>query len=328
MITSKWLPNQIDKTIDKMYYAELARKTRYYEPLFTSAEAPRGEDVTEATLSELGILRVLGQGQGVDFDVPEEGNKITRTYSKYGLGVQITEEAIQDELFGKIEQVPTALADSAIERTEKLTADLFNYGATAVASGGTKAEDSNPLFYATHTTLKGAATIANYAATALTTTSLEAAFAYGDVMVGENGFIRPIKPIGVLCHPALKWVVNDLLKATGRVWDYTYAAQSTVHNSPIVYGSSAQFSAYSQAPNQLNPSNGIVDGWKVFLNPYLTDTDAWYVIFEGYDLRILYKYRPKLTNDGDFSTDNKVYKVKMRLMTFTNKYKYLYGSVP
>lgn len=314
---TKAFPYQLDKTIDKMFYGQLRRRKRYYEMLFKSMDAPKGGEYTEATLSELGLLRELPEGKGVEFDVPNEGNKITRYYTAYGLGTQITKIMIQDDLHEKWKQVPTALADSAIEKTEFLAAAVLDGG---FAGGTSTGQDGNPLFYATHTSLKGSATINNLGSTDLTPSALEAAFSYGDTLVGENGFIRPIRPLAVVTHPNQKWVVNDVLKSTGRVWDYASRSKGYVNDG------SANLAVAADAMNLMNPKNGIVDDWKIILDPYFTDTDAWFVLFEDYDLRILWKERPVLENSGDFATGNKVYKVTMRLSAFSNKYRPMWGS--
>lgn len=314
---TKAFPLQLDKTIDKMFYAQMRRRKRYYEMLFTSSDAPKGGEYTEATLSELGLLRELPEGKGVEFDVPNEGNKITRYYTPYGLGTQITKIMIQDDLHEKWKQVPTALADSAIEKTEFIGSTVLESG----FSGGTSTgEDGNPLFYASHSTLKGAATINNLGTTDMTPSALEAAFSYGDTLVGENGFIRPVRPLAVVCHPAQKWVVNDVLKSTGRVWDYTSRTKGYVNDG------TNNLAVAADAMNLMNPKNGIVDDWRIILNPYFTDQDAWFVLFEDYDLRMLWKERPVLENSGDFATSNKVYKVTMRLGAFSNKYQRMWGS--
>lgn len=312
-------PLQLDKTIDKMFYAQMRRRKRYYEMLFKSSDAPKGGEYTEATLSELGLLRELPEGRGVEFDVPNEGNRITRFYIPYGLGTQITKIMLQDDLHEKVKQVPTELADSAIERTEFVGATVLESGFT----GGTSvAEDGNPLFFATHRSLKGAVTINNLGSTDMTPSALEAAFSYGDTLVGENGFIRPVRPLAVVCHPSQKWVVNDILKSTGRVWDYNRRGSGDVLAGS---GGPAGFPA-AEAINLMNPKHGIVDDWKVILNPYFTDQDAWFVLFEDYDLRMLWKERPVLESSGDFATGNKVYKVTMRFSAFSNKYQRMWGS--
>lgn len=310
---TKAFPLQLDKTIDKMYYGQLRRKQKYYTSIFTEEDAPRGADYTEATISELGLPREIGEGQGVEFDVPSEGNKITRYYRKYGLGTQLTEEMIQDELHGKWKQIPPSLADSMIERQEFLAASLLDGGFSASTG-----EDGLALFANNHSTLKGAVTINNLFTGDLSPSTLQAAFSYGDTLVGENGFIRPVRPVGVVCHPAQKWVVNEILKSENKVFIYSNIDQGLVAASTPASGVNAL--------NPLNPKNGMVGDWKVYFNPYLIDQDAWYVLFENYDLRAYWKKRPTLESSGDFMTGNKIYKSTMRGTFFSNKYKFMGGS--
>ena len=314
---TKAFPLQLDKTIDKMFYNEFRRKQKYYTAIFKEEEAPRGAEYTEATLSELGLPREIGEGQGIEFDVPAEGNKITRYYKKHGMGAQVTEEMIQDELHGKWKQVPTALADSMIERQEFLAAAVLD-GGFSTSTG----EDGLALFADNHVTLKGGVTIDNLLSGDLSTTTIQAAFSYGDTLVGENGFIRPARPVGIVCHPANRWVINEILKAENRVYDYSLTGAD--RGNGIITTSTVESARASLNP--LNPKYGIVSDWKVFLNPYLTDQDAWYVLFENYDLRAFWKKRPSLESSGDFITGNKVYKTTMRGAFFSNKYRAIAGS--
>ncbi len=306
----------VDKTIDKMFYAELARKKKYYPALFTAKDAPPGVDYTEATLSELGLARSIVEGGRVETDIPAEGNKVTRTYSKVGLAVQLTQELLDDDLTGKWQQIPSKLVDSIEEKIE--------YDCAKVLSGGfdtSKGQDGNYLFLATHARLKSPVVVNNLGTSALSSTSLQAVFDYGQTFLGENGFIRPIRPKTVVIHPSLMWVANDLLKATGRVWDYSSAANGTVVGSATALAATP-----TGQRNLVNPSSGIVDSWNIIVNPYLTDKESWFVLFEDFDLSLLWKWRAKLETDGDFGTGNKVYKATARYTAFSNKYQYMFGS--
>lgn len=313
---TKAFPLQLDKTIDKMFYQEIRRKEKYYTAIFKEEEAPRGAEYTEATISELGLPREIGEGQGVEFDVPSEGNKVTRYYKKYGLGAQVTEEMIQDELHGKWKQIPASLADSMIERQEFLAAAVLENGLTTELG-----EDGLALFANNHVTLKGAVTIDNLGSGDLSTTTIQGAFSYGDTLPGENGFIRPVRPVGIVCHPANRWVINEILKAENRVFDYQLAGAN--RGEGIIYTNTP--ASGQNGLNPLNPKYGLVNDWKVFLNPYLTTNDNWYVLFEKFDLRAFWKKRPTLESSGDFITGNKVYKATMRGTFFSNKYKLIYG---
>lgn len=314
---TKAFPLQLDKTIDKMFYQEFRRRTKYYPAIFTEEDAPNGPSYTEATISELGLPREIYEGMAVEFDVPGEGNKVTRTYRKFGLGAQVTEEMVQDELFGKWKQIPLSLAESMIERQEFLAASVLD-GGFSTQTG----EDGLALFANNHSTLKGGVTIDNLLSGDLSTTTIQGAFTYGDNLVGENGFIRPRRPIGIVCHPANRWVIHEILHAENRVFDYNLTGADRANG--LIATSTVESARASMNP--LNPKNGFVSDWKVFLNPYLLDQDAWYVLFEGYDLRAFWKKRPTLESSGDFGTGNKVYKSVMRGTFFSNKYKLMAAS--
>ena len=85
-------------------------------------------------------------------------------------------------------------------------------------------------------------------------------------------------------------------------------------------------SAISAAKNQLNPSNGVVDDWNFVVWPFLADANDWFVLYEDYDLRGFWKWKPTLEKDGDFGTGNLVYKATARYNFFSNRYERMWGA--
>lgn len=312
-------PYQLDKTITDMFYMKYKDMPTEYDKIFKVEDAPKGQDYTEAELSGLGSMRELAEGEGIEFDTPAEGHKKTRTYKKYGLGFQVTQEMLEDELFDKMKQMSAALAKSG--------KDTVEYYAWAVLNGAFNSAlqtcwDGGAICANNHTTLKSGTTINNYSTSSLSSTSLQAAFDYYDTLVDEDGMPILVKPTTLVIPTQLKWVANDLLKATGRVWDF---AAADINRGAIEAGTTKGYPA-ADMMNTLNPKNQTVDSWSIFETHYLTDTNSWFLLGENYDLRLLFKKRMNIQSADDFRTGNRLYKSTGRFTAFCNDYKGIYGS--
>lgn len=308
--------NQFDKEIAKMVYAKYADYPKEFDKLAKISNFPAGKTYTEAEISGLGQLRAMSEGEAISYDVPAEGHKKSISTVKFGLGFQRTEEMSADELFAMSGKMASSLAKSAAYAAEQNFFNLFNNGFVTTYH---TAWDGKAVFADDHATLKSGTTIDNKAAVDLSQSTLEAAFEYFDTLVDEAGLPLLIKPKVLLIPTQLKWVANDLLKATGRVWDYTDRNKGLVDTS--IAGASGNF-----LQNGLNPNTGIVDGWSVFVSRYITDSDSWFLLSDEHDARFMWKKKPTMSSSTDFDTDNMMYKLVMRFATAVFDYKAMYGS--
>jgi hypothetical protein len=325
VISTNELRLQYDKSLDKMWFKELLRKKKYYQAMLNDQRtAPPGDTYVSATLSGFPMATRFYEGQKPDLYMPSNGNRVIRSYRKAGLETMITDESIKDDVYGNIKQLPSLLVDAVTEKLEYDAAGVLDNGFTTTSAG----EDGLALFSASHATLSGT-TINNLSTADLGPTSLQAAFDYGDNMVDENGFKRPIKLVGIFIPTANKWVANDLLSATGRVWQYNGSDANgnlLLSRGGVTPTTAGDIAPQNDARNLFAPKNGIVDDWTIFANPYFGDKDEWFAVYEGYQLTCLWKEQPKLENDGNFDIGAKVYKAWARYSMFCNKFRYVYGS--
>ena len=312
--------NQFDKEIAKMVYGKYADYPKEFASIAKVATFPKGKTYTEAEISGLGQLRAMAEGEAISYDVPAEGNKKSIQTVKFGLGFQRTEEMADDELFAMSAKMSDSLSRSAVYAAEYNFWNMFNTGFTPAASGGTSAWDSTSIAaFGSHTTLKSGTTINNAGSADLSQTSLEAAFEYFDNLVDEAGMKIICRPNKLVIPTKLKWLANDLIKSTGRVWDYTDRGLGLVATN--VVGSAA-----TNLQNGVNPSSGIVDNWSIFASRYLTDDDAWFLLSDQHDFRFYWKKKPTMSSTSDFDTDNMLYKLVMRFAVGVFDYKGAYGS--
>lgn len=294
-------PKNFDQDIDKIFFDEMQAYPTVYQEIFSSEDAPKGKNYTESDLTGLGELEEIAQGGAVTFDVPEEGNEVTRSYTKYGRGFQATEENMDDDWRNTVGKLPKTLVRSSRDKIETVCATIFN-GAFDTYT----VKDGQYLCDTDHTILKtGQADYANEPSTAadLSETSLQEAFSYfDDTVIDETGFPAKMTPSILLVHPDEKYTAHNLLKAL-------YKTGSMDNDI-----------------NTLNPTYGIVPNIMPVTWRELTDTDAWFLIAKENDYRIFWKRRGKLLSADDFVTGNALFKFVMRFMAFVNQYSHTWGN--
>lgn len=302
-------PKHLDRDIDKIFTNTYARYPKQYTGVAKVSSFPKGNHLTEAEVSGLGGMRRLGEGQGVDFDLPEEGHEKTVYPIKFGLGFQVTEEMVEDEVHPNISKMAQALGISANHTLELRFWDLFNSGSTVH-----KSWDGQFVFSDSHTTLKSGDTIDNKVNTALSETALQAAFDYFDTLVDESGF--PIfSPLKYLLVPTkLRWLAERLARQKGGITAGSDTAELSGNDMTT------------------NPSNGYVDSWEVKTIRYLDaayggDDNDWFAASPEHDMRLIWKRKIRMESGDDFHTGNRLYKATMRFETAAFGYKGVYGAI-
>lgn len=297
--TTGAFPNTLNRDINDMFFDTYPEVERDYVKIAKEQTAPAGDHFTISAMSGLGHLQVIGQGDAVTFDLPAEGNKRTMYYSKYGLGFQLTEELLKDDLTGNWKKMPQKLAKSAAIKPDVIFWNLFNNSFTSELSW-----DGQYIFDTDHKTLKSGQTIANRPATgsALSETTYQAACEYFDTAVDEAGMPIYARP--------WKIIVPSKLRATARKLRLNVGALGTANNDM----------------NTANPDNGVWDPYDVMVARWLSSTTAWFVLAEDHDFNMLWKDRATLRSSEDFLTGNSLHKVTMRFLAYCGDYKLAYGN--
>lgn len=302
-------PKHLDRDIDKIFTNTYTRYPKQYMGVAKVQSFPKGNHLTEAEVSGLGGMRRLGEGQGVDFDLPEEGHEKTVYPVKFGLGFQVTEEMVEDAVHPNIPKMAQALGVSANHTIELRFWDLFNSGATVH-----RAWDGKFIFADDHSTLKSGNTIDNKSNVALSETALQGAFDYFDTLVDEAGFpvFSPLKFVFVPTQ--LRWLAERLARQKGGITAGSDTAESSGNDMTT------------------NPGNGYVDSWQVKTVRYLDaayggDDNDWYAAASDHDMRLIWKRKLRMESGDDFHTGNKLYKATMRFETAAFGYKSVYGSI-
>ena len=298
LATTKNLVYQTNKTIDKMVHDQYKMAPSEWSKIAKVPPTPRGTGFTEAEISGLGPLLTIQQGQQITYDIPTERAPVTRTYTKYGLAFQYTEEMIQDELFGNIKKMANALGKSAGYKPDTAFWDLFNSGFTTHT-----AWDGNEIFEETsRVLLNDSGTSQNNrpgSDAALSETSLQAAEDYFRTLKDSNGFPIIMRP---------KYLITAASGAA--CW-----AAKVVLNTDKKPGS---------MNNDINTVNDL--GLTHFPSRFITSTTAWFIVAEGADFNLIWKMPMTKNNTDDFATGNFLHSVKMRFMVFCNDPTGCYGT--
>ena len=116
---TKSFPLHLDNDISTIFFDGYAMAPSEFDKIAKVMQAPPGNHVTEAELSNLGGLVELPEGAGISFDMPKEGHEKTLYYTGYGLGFQITRHMVSDDLQQNFRKMPAKLAKSAAFRSEE-----------------------------------------------------------------------------------------------------------------------------------------------------------------------------------------------------------------
>lgn len=217
--------------------------------------------------SGLGPAVRTPEGSSILYDDPVQGNQKTFVYQKFALGVKTSDELIEDDQWDQAEDLYRALGQSMFHTRQQTAIDNFNNGFTA------NGYDGVPLFSTSHPLVKAGGTEANRPTVDvdLSVASLRAALTQITNWLDHNGLRVMHRPKYLLLSTTDIYQGIELLES-----DYR---PDTANN----------------AVNAFTPW-----GIKPITTPYLTDTDAWFIICEQHKLMFLERKAPTLESFRDF----------------------------
>lgn len=310
------LPKQFDKTIDKMVLEGYAMYPREYPKLAKVMSNLKGRQYTASQITGLGGVREMVDGSGVEFDTISEGNKKSIYYKQYGLGFQVTQQTLEDELFDMILKAAGNLGEQHAFRTDLDFMTLFAFGDDAAT---VTAWDGKAPFADDHLTLKSGDTIDNLGAADLSETSLQAAFDYFySNLVSEEGLPISVNPDTLLVPSTQRWKAMQLM---GQITGVTVVEANGVTNDN---------------DNKMNPKNGYLEApYKVMTSRILSRLlatrvskgNSWMLLdSKKIETMLLWKRQFTRKQFVDDLTDNLVVKGTMRYGVGVMDYKPMYGS--
>ncbi len=279
------LYDNVDKVINVVLQDQLKELQPIWRQVFNIKTSDRKFERV-MTVTGMGDVPAKGEGETYALDVIKAGYTKDFTHVEFGLGFEVTETALEDDQYDQLEKNAMWLAFSARVVEEKRGGNVFNNGFTTETT-----PDGVSLFNATHV-LKSGATARNILATAadLSATSLAQALVdmQNQTKLESGQLAAPITDLILYVPPALEFTADRILESAG------------------LPGS---------ADNDRNPIKSR-RSWKLIVNPYLTDEDAWFILAANKKLHGITSYTrvpitqvPPMT---DAKTGNRIYKVRFR----------------
>lgn len=279
LYTSSALP-----VLEVLFDNEFSRHPSLREMLFNMRSTDR--DIWQsAELHDLPRFNQMSEGEDYDFVSQKQGASKTLTIQKFGLGVNFSQELIADGRFDMVAMAIRKLAAAGADTQEVDAMNIFNNGFASET-----AWDGQPVFDTAHTLPSGATFRNELSSSAdLSPTSLDTALIdFEQQFVGDGGEIKNIKPRVLLVPPQLRRTAMEITQSARKA---------------------------DTSDNNMNPF--LQDGLRVVVSPYLTDTDAWFLLAAPEDtgLQIVQRQMMKTTGAGPdvgFLNDSIYYKASYR----------------
>lgn len=239
----------------------------------------------ETKLSGFGTAPVKAEGTAIAYDNAQESYTSRYVHETIAMGFAITEEAIEDNLYGSLSKRYTkALARSMAHTKQIKAAAVLNEGFNSNVKYG----DGQPLFSTSHPLVGGGVNSNTFTVQAdLNETSLEAAFIQIAAWTDDRGLLIAAKPKKLVIPPALTFVASRLMESENRV---------------------------GTADNDINALRtvGVVPQGFTTMH-WLTDPDTWFLTTDVPNgLKHFVRAGMKTGMDVDFDTGNSRYKARER----------------
>jgi hypothetical protein len=231
-------------------------------------------------IAGFGTLLEKAEGASVIYDDAIQGTVKRYTWSTYGRGFRITQEMMEDDLYGVMGgRMSKALGRSARNNMEVVLHAPLNNGFDTAFPGFVAGES---LFSTTHALIRGG-TASNRLDADFDLLSLQAALEQFHALVDESGIPAVFIPRLIVYSIGDHWMVNQVLK-----------------------------SQFLPGGNQNDVNQVANEGLTSHLSHYLTDADAWYIKCDNHDVNYFDRRAATFTNSDDFHTGDALFKLTRR----------------
>jgi len=269
-----------------------------HTPLFDVEKSDRSFE-EEVLMTGFGTAPVKSEGDQVFFDTASEAWTSRYTHETVAMAFAITEEAIEDNLYGTTGKMKANAMGRAMANAKQVkAANVFNNGfsASSLYAGG----DGKPLFATDHPTL-AAGNQSNRVSTDLSETALEAALINIGLTKDDRGLLIGARAVSLHIAPQNQFVAHRILFSDLRV--------GTADNDTNAMKDMGLFSR----------------GYTV--NHRFTDPNAWFIRTDVPNGTKMFVRAPLATKDDvDFLTGNMRYKARERYSFGWSDWRQWYGS--
>jgi len=294
-ITSGSHPKALWPGVAAWFGREYNKLPQYWKQCFDVHTSTKSyEEVIE--LTGFGLMPVKAEGASIEYDSETQGYVKRFTNVVYGMGYIVTQEALEDDQYTQVsKQRASALSFSAVTTKETVHANVFNRAFNSAFIGG----DGKQLCATDHPTVNGTQSNALATAADLSEASLEDLCI--QVMNAKNsrGLNINVQPTKLLVPPALYFDARRIIESE--------LQNDTANNAKNVVGGMFK--------------SGLIS-W-----PFLTDTDAWFILTDvPYGMMHFKRREGKFETDNDFDSSNAKAKFTERYSAGWSDFRGAYGT--
>lgn len=292
------LKKQLQEGLNTVFGLRYKQHEKQWPAIFDAFKSNKAYE-EETLMTGFGAAPVKEEGDGVSYDNAREAWTSRYTNETIAIAFSITEEAVEDNLYGDIgNKLARALARSIAHTEEVKAAAVLNNGFSSSYPGG----DGKELFATDHPLVSGA-DLRNELATSadLSEASLEEALIDIGDFQDDRGLQIKVNAKKLIVPVELQFTAARILKSSYR--------PGTADNDI----------------NVINQMSYISGGHHV--NNYLTDPDAWFIITDQEDgLKRFNRVALQRGMEGDFESGNLRYKARTRFVYGWTDPRGAYGS--
>jgi len=298
----------LTKVLDKIWDDRYRNYETIYDKIFNVQKSEKAFE-KEWGYGGFGRARIMGEYDPVQYEDPKSGYDATYYHQKYGLGYIVSQEMIDDDLYGEIRKLPANLVHAIMITVEFFAAAILdNAFVTAGYDGKALCANDHPL-------LNGG-TLDNKIASDLDATSLEAAMSLVYKLTNEMEDPIMAKIESLIVPTDLVFTADRLMKSAG------YPTADIATPGTAVAG-------YNFDPNDVNIIKGKIP--KSIVSPYLASSRYWFLkVNTGAEdgLKFFWRKRPKQAHKEDFDREAQKTKATYRCSAGWSNVRNLIGSGP
>lgn len=287
VISTGSIPRLLQEGVHKVFGDSLDEWDPKYSKIFVVRKSRKDYEV-DVQLEGFGLASQKNQGDDITFDTRTQGFAPKWYHTTYAKGYIVTEEALEDELYGQLDKGARALSRAMnISREYYAHQPLNNsWDTNFTMLGG----DGKPLFSTTHPNGPSSGTYSNRL-----TVEADLSEASLEDLTGQIRIALDARGL-----PAMLQMKRLVISAGVNEF-----------NTQRIMGSVLQNDTANNATNAQRDLGFITDGW--MSTPYLTQQRAWFITTNA-DEGLVYFQRREITfgEDNSFSTGNARYKSSMR----------------
>lgn len=274
-------PELLEPWVTEIFFNRYNMIEELFSQVFNVKSSTRAFEDTFA-VSTLGTFQLKPEGTAISYDDPVQSGRKRIVHSTYALGFRVTMEMMDDDQHNIISRMPSDLGDSARNHKENLAWGLFNDAFDGNTYTGIPEGDgtARSLCNTGHIRLKDGGTSSNSLnpGVAFSVSGLESALTNFRLTQNDSGRYIQLRPSTVVTHTNEEFNVAQVMDS---------------QQEPFT------------ADNQINAVSSSRTGLSHLMSPYLTDTDAWWVVASKDQHSLCWYNRMEMTFDRSKDSETK-----------------------